>query len=57
MIKELEMKSTEDENRVRDMNVTVENLTMNLSMNHRTVMGLQEDRKLRILFIHAVSDS
>jgi len=45
MIKELEMKSTEDENRVRDMNVTVENLTMNLSMNHRTVMGLQEDHK------------
>jgi len=34
-----------EEKKVSDMNVTVENLHMNVSMQHRTVIGLVEDRK------------
>ena len=45
MVKDLEDKSIEDENRVRDMNVVVENLNMNVSLNQRTVIGNLEDRK------------
>lgn len=44
--KDLESKSTEDERKVSDMNVNIENLTMNVSLNNRTVQGLLEDRKL-----------
>lgn len=32
MIKELNLKSNDDENRVHDMNVSVENLNMNVSL-------------------------
>ena len=46
MVQELNEKSQEDEKRVSDMNVTVENLNMNVSLQHRTVLGLVEDRKL-----------
>jgi hypothetical protein len=46
MIKDLDSKSQDDENRVREMNVNVENLNMNVSLQHRTVIGLVEDRKL-----------
>ena len=45
IVKELEAKSQHDEGRVRDMNLHVENLHMNVSLQHRTVMGLVEDRK------------
>ena len=45
MIKDLDSKSQDDENRVREMNVNVENLNMNVSLQHRTVLGLVEDRK------------
>ena len=45
MVKELNEKSQEDEKRVSDMNVNVENLNMNVSLQHRTVLGLVEDRK------------
>ena len=45
MIKDLDSKSQDDENRVREMNVNVENLNMNVSLQHRTVIGLVEDRK------------
>ena len=45
--KDLEAKSTEDERKVSDLNVNIENLTMNVSLNNRTVQGLLEDRKLR----------
>ena len=45
MISELEKKSLIDEKRVNDLNVTVENVSMNLSMQHRTVINLIEDRK------------
>lgn len=45
MVQELCEKSQEDEKRVSDMNVNVENLNMNVSMQHRTVLGLVEDRK------------
>ena len=45
MIKELEEKSSEDETKVSGMNVSIENLNMNVSMQHRTVLGLVEDRK------------
>jgi len=45
MVKDLEDKSIEDENRVRDMNVVVENLNMNVSLNQRTVIGNLEDHK------------
>ena len=43
---ELDSKSQEDEKKVSDLNVTVENLHMNVSLQHRTVIGLVEDRKL-----------
>ena len=45
MIRELEEKSLFEEKRVSSNNVNIENLTMNMSMNHKTVVGLQEDRK------------
>lgn len=45
MCEELNQKSQFDEKRVSDMNVNVENMHMNLSLNHRTVMGLVEDHK------------
>ena len=46
--KELEVKNVADENRVDDMNVRVENLNMNVTLQHRTVMGCVEDRKYAI---------
>ena len=49
MIQELNEKSQADEKRVSEMNVTVENLNMNVSLQHRTVMGLVEDRKFKKL--------
>ena len=49
MVKELNEKSQVDEKRVSEMNVNVENLNMNVSMQHRTVIGLVEDRKLELL--------
>ena len=45
MCEELNQKSQFDEKRVSDMNVNVENMHMNLSLNHRTVLGLVEDRE------------
>ena len=45
MAKELEKKSTEDEMKVSDNNVTIENLTMNVAMQNRTVVNMMEDRK------------
>lgn len=45
MVKDLEAKSQDDESRVSDMNVNVENLNMNVSLQHRTVLGLVEDHK------------
>lgn len=42
---ELDVRGQEDEKRVSELNVTVENLTMNVSMQHRTVIGLVEDHK------------
>ena len=47
IVKDLDAKSQEDENRVREMNVNIENLNMNVSLQHRTVLGLVEDRKSR----------
>ena len=47
MARELSEKSQIDEKRVSDMNVNVENLHMNVSLQHRTVIGLVEDRKLQ----------
>ena len=48
MVQELNEKSQADEKRVSEMNVNVENLNMNVSLQHRTVIGLIEDRKLYI---------
>ena len=45
MIKEMNEKDQVDESRVSGLNVNVENLHMNVSMQHRTVIGLVEDRK------------
>ncbi len=45
MAKELENKSTEDEMKVSENNVTIENLTMNVAMQNRTVVNMMEDRK------------
>lgn len=42
---ELDVRGLEDEKRVSELNVTVENLNMNVSMQHRTVIGLIEDHK------------
>ena len=54
MLKELEEKSIEDEERVRQTNVNVENLNMNVSLQQKTVLGLVEDRKfVNILFIRS----
>jgi len=46
---ELDVRGQEDEKRVSELNVTVENLNMNVSMQHRTVIAQVEDRKS---FIH-----
>ena len=51
IVKDLDIKSTDDENRVRDLNVNVENLNMNVSLQHRTVLGLVEDRKSPIYYL------
>ena len=45
-------KSQVDEKRVSEMNVNVENLHMNVSLQHRTVIGLVEDRKLKKLKLY-----
>ena len=45
MSNELDIRGQEDEKRVSELNVTVENLNMNVSMNHRTVLEHVEDRK------------
>jgi len=49
MCDELNAKSTQEEKKVSEMNVTVENLHMNVSMQHRTVIGLVEDRKYNLI--------
>ena len=43
--KELEQKSHHDEQRVSDLNVAIENLNMNVSMNNRNVANMLEDCK------------
>ena len=45
MCAELDAKGQQEEKKVSDLNVNVENLHMNVSMQHRTVIGLVEDRK------------
>ena len=45
MCKELENKSIDDEKRVSENNVNIENLQMNVSMQNRTSINLIEDRK------------
>ena len=45
MIKDLEEKSLHEEKKVSENNVNIENLHMNVALNHKTIMGLQEDRK------------
>ena len=45
MISDLAEKSEVEEKKVSDHNVTIENLHMNVALNHKTVMGLTEDRK------------
>lgn len=46
MLNELDARGQSDEKRLSEMNVTIENLNMNVSLQNRTVMGLVEDRKL-----------
>lgn len=43
--KELEAKANFDENRIDDNSVRIENINMNMTLQHRTVMGCVEDRK------------
>ena len=43
--KELEAKANSDENRIDDNSVRIENINMNMTLQHRTVMGCVEDRK------------
>ena len=45
MLHELDARGQQDEKRLSEMNVSVENLNMNVSLQHRTVLGLVEDRK------------
>jgi len=45
MIKDLEEKSLHEEKKVSENNVNIENLHMNVALNHKTIMGLQEDHK------------
>ena len=47
MVNELNEKSQIDEKRVSEMNVNVENLNMNVSIQNRSIMNLVEDRKSR----------
>ena len=54
--KELDDKSVADEKRTDDLNVRVENLHMNVTLQHRTVMGCVEDRKCRATFFLTPSD-
>ena len=51
MAKELENKSTEDEMKVSENNVTIENLTMNVAMQNRTVVNMMEDRKCLLIWV------
>ena len=44
-VKEQEAKSQHYENRVRNLNVNVENLNMYASLQHRTSLGLFKDHK------------
>jgi len=62
MLNELDARGQSDEKRLSEMNVTIENLNMNVSLQNRTVMGLVEDRKLltpcqALSSIKTVSDS
>ena len=43
--KELEQKSQIEETKVSDMNVNIENLIMNVSLQHRETSSMIEDRK------------
>jgi len=45
MCKELENKSIDDEKRVSENHVNIENIQMNVSMQYRTTTNLIEDRK------------
>lgn len=45
MVEELDIRGQEDEKHISELNVNVENLTMNVSLQHRTITGLVEDRK------------
>ena len=55
MSNELDIRGQEDEKRVSELNVTVENLNMNVSLQHRTVIGLVEDRKCRFSYSSSVA--
>ena len=57
MVHELDVKSQEDEKRVSDMNVNIENLHMNVSFHNRTVQGQLEDRKSKLSCCDAISDN
>jgi len=45
MVQELIEKSQEEEKKISDNHVNIENINMNLSLNQRTVMGLVDDHK------------
>ena len=45
MLHELDARGQSDEKRLSEMNVNIENLNMNVSLQNRTVLGLVEDRK------------
>jgi hypothetical protein len=49
MAKELEAKSNEEDSRISESNVKIENLTMNVAMQNRTVVNMIEDSKLKTL--------
>ena len=45
MVGEMNEKDQVDEKRVSELNVNVENLHMNMSLQHRTITEVCEDRK------------
>ena len=52
--KELENKSRDDEKKIGENYVNIENMQMNVSLQHRTITGLVEDRKYPSSSIHTV---
>ena len=45
MFKDLDERGSQTEKKTGDLNVNIENVQMNVAMQHRTVIAMAEDRK------------